>query len=51
MTALHAGDTWYDISSNMDYDDTEGNRNLTWKDRGSKTVLDLLLVRDYQIFY
>lgn len=44
--AMDASDSWYQTSTRncVEYQDCEGDFSLTWKDRGAKTVLDLLQV-------
>ncbi|XP_071629018.1 peroxisomal N(1)-acetyl-spermine/spermidine oxidase-like isoform X2 [Temnothorax longispinosus] len=39
------GDTWFDVSAKAmaEYWDCEGDPALNWKDRGYKTILDLLM--------
>lgn len=44
--SIEGSDTWYDTSASgyTDYWDCEGDRLLNWKDRGFKTILDILMV-------
>lgn len=44
--SIEASDTWYDTSATgyLHYWDCEGDRLLNWKDRGYKTILDILMV-------
>lgn len=44
--SIEASDTWYDTSATgfVHYWDCEGDRLLNWKDRGFKTILDILMV-------
>ncbi|XP_063705063.1 spermine oxidase-like [Culicoides brevitarsis] len=43
--SIEASDTWYDTSARgyLHYWDCDGDRLLNWKDRGYKTILDLLM--------
>lgn len=44
---LQASDSWFDVALRefATYEECEGDQLLTWKGRGSQTVIDLLLVR------
>lgn len=46
QNVLDASDDWYQTScaSSSEYWECKGNQMLTWKDKGYKTVLDLLQV-------
>lgn len=50
--SLDASDSWYQtsITNCVEYLDCEGDFSLTWKDKGAKTVLDLLQV-NIPIYY
>lgn len=45
--SIEASDTWFDTSARgyLHYWDCDGDRLLNWKDRGYKTILDILMVR------
>lgn len=47
--SIEASDTWYDASCKgyCDYWDCDGDRLLNWKDKGYKTIFDLLMVLSY----
>ncbi|KAJ6636278.1 Peroxisomal N(1)-acetyl-spermine/spermidine oxidase [Pseudolycoriella hygida] len=43
MNSLFASESWYDVSAKLAaHTAAEGNEQLTWKDRGYKTVFDYL---------
>lgn len=44
--SIEASDNWFDTSCRgyVDYWDCEGDRLLNWKDKGYRTVFDLLMV-------
>lgn len=46
--SFDASDNWYETScrSSLEYWECDGNQMLNWKDKGYRTVLDLL-----QVFY
>lgn len=41
---MNASETWFDVSSKKDFDYPSGDRRLIWKDKGYRTILDLLMV-------
>lgn len=43
--SIEASDTWYDTSAEgyLHYWDCDGDRLLNWKDRGYKTILDIMM--------
>lgn len=48
--SIEASDTWFETSCRgyVDYWDCDGDRLLNWKDKGYRTIFDLLMVRaDY----
>lgn len=46
LNGLQASDSWFDVALGeyAAYQECEGDQLLTWKENGSQTVLDLLLV-------
>lgn len=49
--SVECSDTWFDVSAKRltEYWECEGDSLLNWKDRGYKTLFDLLLVINYLI--
>jgi len=49
--SVQSSDTWFEVSAKRltEYWDCEGDLLLNWKERGYKTIFDLLLVRNYLI--
>lgn len=49
--SIECSDTWFDVSAKClaEYWECEGDSLLNWKDRGYKTLFDLLLVINYLI--
>lgn len=49
--SVECSDTWFDVSAKRlsEYWECEGDLLLNWKDRGYKTLFDLLLVINYLI--
>lgn len=47
--SIEASDTWFDTSCKgyCEYWDCDGDRLLNWKDKGYRTVFDLLMVNPY----
>lgn len=53
QNTLDATDDWFQTScaSNSEYWECDGNMGLTWKDKGYRTVLDLLQVNHFHTFH
>lgn len=49
--SIECSDTWFDVSAKRlaEYRECEGNPGLNWKERGFKTIFDLLMVINYII--
>lgn len=43
--ALDAADSWFDVSSDDEWEECEGDQMINWKDKSYGFVLDLLTVR------
>lgn len=44
QNSLNATNSWFDVTSKeQDYEECEGDQLLNWKDRGFKTILDILM--------
>lgn len=44
--SIECSDTWFETSCRgyLEYHDCAGDRLLNWKDKGSKSILDILMV-------
>lgn len=47
VCAEDASNSWYETSSNYRFELCEGDETLNWKDKGYKTIFDLLQVNFY----